>query len=81
MAQLSLHRLEGVVHDFAQRIVCAVIHLFFIRYKFVAGWDRYIDTHPKLISFVMCVIRLLDGDIATADVIAKMIQSRGFREH
>jgi hypothetical protein len=81
MAELSLHRFESVVHNFAQRIVCAIIQLFFIRHEFVSGWDSHIDPHTKLISFVMRVVRLLDSDIAAADVIAKMIKSRCFCEY
>ena len=81
VAQLSLHRLERIVHDLAQRIVCAVVELLFITHQFVPRWNRHINSHAIRISLLMRMVRLLDGDIASADVIAKAIQPRSFREN
>ena len=81
VAQLPLHRFERVVHDLAQRIVRAIVELLFITHQFVPRWNRHINSHPKRISFLMRMVRLLDGDITSADVIAKTIQSRCFREN
>ena len=73
MPQLPLHRFESVVHYFAQRIVRAVIHLFFIGDELMTGRHGHINSHSKWISFLMGMIRLLDRDVATANVITKTI--------
>jgi hypothetical protein len=44
----------------------------------VAGRHRYIDPDPKGISFLMSVVRLLDGNVAAVDVIAEFFQARRF---
>ena len=77
-AQLPLHYLEGVVHHFRQRIVRSVIDLFFFRDQLVTGWDRNIDPHAILISFFVGVVRLLNSNIAPADVITEFVQPRRF---
>ena len=61
--------------DFLERFVSAVIHLPFIRDKLVARGHGHVDPAPVRIPFVMVVIGLLDGDIATVDVIAKSLES------
>jgi hypothetical protein len=80
-AQLALHNLEGVVHHFCQRIVCAVIDLFFFGHQLVTGRNGDVDSHPVLVSFFMGVIGLLNGDVAPADVIAEFVQPLGLLQH
>jgi hypothetical protein len=43
----------------------------------VASRHRHIDATPVRISFLMGVIGLLDGNIATVDMVAKFFKSRG----
>ena len=76
VAQLALHRFEGVVDDFGQRLVCAVIHWFFVGHQFVPARNGDINTDAELISFVVRVVWLLDRHIAAVDVIAKFFQPR-----
>src|SRR6184192_3205622 len=59
----------------------AVIDLFFFRDQFVARRDGDINPHPELVSFFVSMIRLLDGDVAPADVITKFVQPGGFLQH
>ena len=77
-AQLALHYLECVVYHFRQRLMRAVIDLFFFGHQLVAGRDGDIDSHPELVSFFMGVIGLLNGNVAPADVIAKFVQPVAF---
>ena len=58
---------------FAKRLVRSVIDLFFFRDQLVAGRDGNINPHPELVSFFVSVIRLLDSNVAPADVIAKFV--------
>ncbi len=81
MAQLPLHRLEGVMHDFAQRVVRAVVVLFFLSDKLVTRRHRDIDPDAKGISLLMGVIWLLDGNVTTVDVIAEFVETRGVTEN
>lgn len=74
MAQLSLHRFESVVNHLRQWLMCAIVGLFLFRYQFVSGRNRHVDTDPKGVTFFMGVIRLFNGDIAPADMIAEFIQ-------
>src|SRR5439155_23778430 len=76
MAQLALHRLEGVVDDFGQRLVRAVVHWFFVGHQFVPARNGDIDANAELISFVMRMVRLLDRHVAAVNVIAKLFQPR-----
>jgi hypothetical protein len=39
----------------------------------VAWRDRDINPHPELVSFFVSVIRLLDSNVAPADVIAEFV--------
>jgi hypothetical protein len=80
-AQFPLHDLEGVVYHLRQRLVRAVINLFFFRDQFVAGRDGDINPHSELVSFFVSVIRLLNGNVAPADVIAKFVQPGRFLQH
>ena len=80
-AQLPLHYLERVVYHLRQRLVRAVIDLFFFRDQFVSGRDGDINPHPELVSFFVSMIRLLDGDVAPADVITKFVQPGRFLQH
>ena len=75
-AQLPFHRFERVVDHFVKRLVCAVVHLSFIRNQFVAARHSYVDATPVRVSFLMRVIGLLDGDVAPVDVVTKSFQSR-----
>jgi len=80
-AQLPLHYLECVVYYLRERLVRAVIDLFFFRDQFVARRDGDINPHPELVSFFVSVIRLLNGNVAPADVIAKFVQPGCFLQH
>jgi hypothetical protein len=80
-AQFPLHYLEGVVDYLRQRLVRAVINLFFFRDQFVSGRDGDINPHSELVSFFVSMIRLLDRDVAAADVIAKFVQPGRFLQH
>jgi len=80
-AQFPLHYLEGVVDYLRQRLVRAVINLFFFRNQFVSGRDSDINPHSELVSFFVSMIRLLDRDVAAADVIAKFVQPGRFLQH
>ena len=72
-AQLPLHYLERVVYHLRQGLVRSVIDLFFFRDQFVARRDGDINPHPELVSFFVSVIRLLDSNVAPADVIAEFV--------
>ena len=74
-AQLPFHRFESVVDHFVERLVRAVVHLLFVGHEFVTACNSYIDATTVRISFLMCVIGLLDSDIAAVDVVAKSFQS------
>jgi hypothetical protein len=80
-AQLPLHYLECVVYHLRQGLVRSVIDLFFFRDQFVARRDGNINPHPELVSFFVSVIRLLNGNVAPADVIAKFVQPGRFLQH
>ena len=75
--QFALHRLERVVNHLVDRLVRAVVHLFFISHKLVAARHRHIDAAPVRTPFLMGVIGLLNRNIATVDVVAKFLESRG----
>ena len=79
--QLALHGFESVVDHFGERRVGAVVHSSFIGDQFVAGRDGDIDPDTVGISLLMGVVRLLDGDVATVDVVAEFFQARRFLEH
>ncbi|MEP6686509.1 MAG: hypothetical protein ABJB22_07015 [Verrucomicrobiota bacterium] len=81
MAQLALHRFEGVMHNFAQRIMGTVILLFFIGYQLVTRRDGYIDSHPVRISFLMGVVWLFDRDVTTINVITKFLEPRSMLQN
>ena len=72
-AQLPFHYLECVVYYLRQRLMRAVIDLFFFRDQFVARRDGDINPHPELVSFFVSVIRLLNSNVAPADVIAEFV--------
>jgi len=74
-AQLTLHGFECVMDDFFERFVRAIIHLPFIGHKLVTRRHGHVDSTPVRIPFVVVVIGLLDGDIATVDVITKSLES------
>ena|SRR5262252_4388843 len=74
-AQLTFHSFECVVDDFFERFVGAVIHLPFIRHELMTWRYGHVDSTPVWISLVMVMIGLLDGDIATVDVITKSFES------
>ena len=78
--QLALHGFEGVMDHFFERGVGAVVHAFFVSDQFVAGRDGDVDPDPKRIPFLMGAVRLLDGDVATVDVVAEFFQARRFLE-
>ena len=63
-----------------ERRVRAVVHASFIGDQLMTGRDGDIDPDPVGISFLMSVVRLLNGDVATVDVVAEFFQARGFLE-
>ncbi len=67
--------------NLVERLVCAVVLLFFIGYEFVTARNGHIDATTVRISFLVGVIGLLDGDIAAVNVVAKFLQPRRFFEH
>ena len=73
--QFALHRFERVVNYFLERFVSAVILLFFIRNQLVPGRHGHIDAAPVGISFLVSVIRLLDGHVAAVNVIAESLEA------
>jgi hypothetical protein len=75
-AQFALHCFESVVDHFVERLMRAVVHLFFVGYELVAACNSHIDSAPVGITFLVSVIRLLNGDVAAVDVIAKFFQPR-----
>ena len=81
MAQLAFHRFESVVDHFGERGVGAIVHLSFVGDEFVMRRHRHIDAHSKLVSFVMGMIGLLDGDITSIDVIAEFFEPIRFLEN
>ena len=76
--QLAFHRFEGVVDYFAQRLVHLVPGLLFFRDELVAWRHRHVDADPERISGMLGMVGMLDDDVATADMIAKAIEPRGF---
>jgi hypothetical protein len=80
-AQLPLHCLESVMDHFGDRLVCTVVHLFFVGHQLVSRRYRHIDATAIRISFLMGVIGLLDRDVATVDVIAKSFEPRRVLEN
>ena len=81
MAQLPLHRLECVVDNLGECGVRAVVHLLFVGDEFVMRRHGDIDAHSKLVSFVMRMIGLLDGDITSIDVIAEFFEPGRFLQN
>ena len=75
--QLALHGLEGVMDHFLERFVGAVVHLPFIGHELMARCHGHVDPTPVWISFLMSVVRLLDRNIASVDVIAKFLEPCG----
>lgn len=81
VAQLPLHRFEGIVDHFVKRIVRAVVFLLFVGDKLVTARNRHINANTELISFVMGMVRLFDRHIAAVNVIAEFFQPRGFVQY
>ena len=81
MAQLTFHGLERVVDDFVERFVRAVVLLFFVSHQLVPRPDRHIDATTIRVSLVMGVVRLLDGDVASVDVVAKFVEPCRMNHH
>src|SRR5437868_9340017 len=69
------------MHHFCQRIVRSIIDLFFFRDQLVAGRDGNINPDPILVSLFVGVVRLLNSNIAPADVITEFIQPRRFLQY
>ena len=72
--QLAFHRLEGVVNGLGERFVPAIVRLFLIGDELVASGNRYIDANAEQVPLVMGVVRLLDGDVAPVDMVAKFLK-------
>jgi hypothetical protein len=75
MAQLAFHRFECVVDNFGEWSVRAVVDLLFIGHEFVTVRHSDIDAHPELVSLLMGMIGLLDGDVTPVDVIAEFFEA------
>ena len=69
------------MHHFCQRIVRSIIDLFFFGDQLVAGRDGNINPDPILVSLFVGVVRLLNSNIAPADVITEFIQPRRFLQY
>ena len=81
VTQLTFHGFEGVMHDFRQRLMRPVIHLFLLGHEFVTRRYRDVDTNAERISLFVSMIRLLDRDVAAADVIAKLVEASRLLSH
>ena len=81
VAQLTLHRFEGVVDHFVEGIVRAVVLLLLVGDELVTARNGHVNANTILISFVMGVVRLLDRHIAAVNVIAEFFQPRGFFQY
>ena len=55
-----------------------VLGLLLIRDQLVTGRDGDVNPHPERIARMLGAIGVLDHDVASADVIAKAIEARGF---
>src|SRR5262249_30914086 len=75
-AQLALHCFDRVVNGFGQRRMRAVIHLLFSGNQFVAWSHGHVDADVIRVPLLVCMVSLLDGHVATVDVIAKFLESR-----
>ena len=78
LLELALHRLEGVVNHFAERLVHFMRALLLVRDQLVPRRNSDVDPHPEWITGMLRVIRMFDDNVAAADVIAEPIQARGF---
>ena len=76
--QFAFHGFEGVVNGFGERFVPAIVRLFLIGDQLVASGNRYIDANAEWVSLVMGVVRLLDGDVAPVDMVAKFFKPGRF---
>lgn len=74
-AQFAFHRLERVMDDFFERLVCAVVHLLFFGDELVTWRYGHVDSASVRVALVMRVICLLNRDIAAVDMITKSLQS------
>jgi hypothetical protein len=81
VAQLALHRFEGVVDHFVEGIVRAIVFLLLVGNKLVTARNGHVNANTVLISFVMGVVRLFDRDVAAINVIAEFFQPRGFVQY
>ena len=54
-----------------------VLGLLLIRDQLVTGRDGDVNPHPERIARMLRAIRVLDHDVAPADVIAEAIEARG----
>src|SRR5260370_34713147 len=64
-AQLPFHRFESVMDKLVERLVGAVVLLFFIGDEFVTARNGYIDATTGRISFLVGVVDFLHCGIAT----------------
>lgn len=80
-AQLALHGFESVVDHLGERRERAVVDTLFVRDELMSRRNGNVDPDPKRISFLMGVIRLLDGNVAAVDVVAEFFEARCFIEN
>jgi hypothetical protein len=52
----------------------AIVCLLFVGDQFMAGWNRYINSNPKWIPFLMGMIRLFDRNVTPIDMVAKFLE-------
>jgi hypothetical protein len=81
VTQLALHRLEGIMHDLRQWFMRPVIDLLLLGHEFVTRRHRDVDSNAKRISLFVGMIRLLNRDVATADVIAEFVEASRLLTH
>ena len=81
MAQLAFHCLKGVMDHLREWLVRAVVLLTLVGNELVPPRNGYVDSHPVRISFLMRVVGLFDGNVATVDMIAKSLEPGGVIEN
>jgi hypothetical protein len=78
---LALHVFERVVDHLRERLVHLVFDRPLVGDQLVAGRNGDIDADAERIAGLLGMIRLLDDDVATRDVVAELVQMPGFRAH
>jgi len=78
--QFPLHCLESVVDYLCKGRMGTVVHAFLIGDQFVARRHSHVDPNAERIAFLMGMVRLLDRNVASVDVIAEFFQAGGLAQ-